>query len=254
MATTAVPADVALEPGLLVSIEGISGVGKTYLTHKLAEQLRATDPNSSAMILEEFSQRTADGHNLGHELLRALKHAAHPDPFLRGGHPASETLLLMAIKTHDYEIARAALQQGRLVLEGRSLHSTAVYQSLILHPADDDAAHRRARQILDQARQWRPGPALTILVRDDLATAIRRAEQRDATACTREHKQLHARADAVFAQLAADEPNRTRILDRRTGDAAQAISRMHAWIEDLRRERHDRRPSADAANAGPRVR
>lgn len=40
----------------------------------------------------------------------------------------------------DFERCRDALTVGRLVLEGRSVHSTAVYQSLIVTD-DDEAAH-----------------------------------------------------------------------------------------------------------------
>ncbi|HEX2419219.1 MAG TPA: hypothetical protein VHJ83_14050 [Micromonosporaceae bacterium] len=41
-------------------------------------------------------------------------------------------MLLLAIKMLDYEECVApALRRGQLALEGRSIHSTAVYQSLV---------------------------------------------------------------------------------------------------------------------------
>jgi dTMP kinase len=214
--------------GLLVSVEGISGVGKTHLTTMLVDRLpTACQP----VLIQEFSQRPrASGHDLGRDLLRALIDAAHGDHFLRGGHPATETLLLLlAIKMHDYEAhAVPALRRGRLVLEGRSIHSTAVYQSLITNPADDEAAYQHARAILALAERWRPPPDLTILLIDDVTTALQRAEQRDARAYTPEQRQLHGRAAVLFERLAEADPQRIPIVDRRQLGPDEAV----AWMAD----------------------
>jgi thymidylate kinase len=56
------------------------------------------------------------------------------------GFPRSGTLFLLATKMHDFEVTLPHLLTGRTVIEGRSVHSTAVYQSLIIHPDDDQAA------------------------------------------------------------------------------------------------------------------
>lgn len=223
-----------LSPGLLVSTEGVNGVGKTYLVGQVAAQLARDSANAVPVIVEEFSRRAHGGNDLGRQILRALVDASGRDRFLRGGHPASETMLLLAIKTHDYEASRDALTAGRLVLEGRSLHTVAVYQSLILHPDDDDAAHEHARQILALAACWRPLPDLTILVTDDVAAAVRRAEQRDAIPYTPEQWRLHRRAAALFDRLAGDDPDRIRVLDRRTTDAEHAATQMRDWIDTYR--------------------
>ncbi len=180
--------------GALVSTESINGVGKTYLISQVAAALRDAGTEATPLIVEEFSRRAHD----------------------------------------DYETVRDALQQDRLVLEGRSLHTVAVYQSLILHPDDDAAAHDQARQILVLAASWRPLPDLTILVTDDVDTAVRRAEQRDGTPYTPQQWRLHHRAATLFDRLATDEPDRIRVLDRRTIDAAPAIARMRDWIAGCR--------------------
>ncbi len=137
-----------------MSIEGISGAGKTYLARRLLE----VDPALAAetVAIEEFSRRPGHG-DLGHDLLNGLKGAAAGDPLLRGGQPAAETLLLLAIKAHDYEEhCVPALRQGRIVLEGRSLHCVAVYQSLILHPGHRHI-HHRAAALYDRMAVHAPG-------------------------------------------------------------------------------------------------
>ncbi len=88
--------------GQLLSIEGLSGVGKTHLTARLLA--RYVNPERP-VLLEEFSQRPqAARRDLGRDLLRALINAAGGDTFLRGGHPGAETLLLLAIKMFDFEL------------------------------------------------------------------------------------------------------------------------------------------------------
>lgn len=214
-----------------MSTEGINGVGKTYLVNQVAAELaRAADLDAAPLIVEEFSRRAHHGNDLDREILRALIDASGGDRFLQGGYPASETLLLLAIKTHDYEAVREALRSGRLVLEGRSLHTVAVYQSLILHPDDDNAAHDQARQILTLAGCWRPLPDLTILLTDDTATAVRRAEQRDNIPYTAAQWRLHHRAAALFDLLATDDPDRIRVLDRRQINDDHAVGWMCSWI------------------------
>lgn len=215
--------------GLLVSVEGITGVGKTYLT----TLLRTPGTTGRPVILDEFSQRAKSDHSdLGRDLLRALIDAAAGDRFLRGGYPGAETLLLLAIKMHDYESCLPTLRHGDLVLEGRSLHTVAVYQSLITHPDNDPQTLTEARALLRLAQQWRPLPDLTILITDDVPTALDRAQQRDDRRYPPEQWRLHHRAAALFTQLADDDPTRTHILDRRTLDTRDAVRLMKTWIRE----------------------
>jgi hypothetical protein len=52
--------------GLLVSAEGVSGTGKTYLTHRLLDD--NPDIAADAVVIDEFSRRPRGG-DLGHDLL-----------------------------------------------------------------------------------------------------------------------------------------------------------------------------------------
>jgi dTMP kinase len=219
--------------GMLVSTEGITGVGKTYLTARL----RAESPDfaAGALIIEESSRRPARGE-LGHDLLHSLMSAAGGDPFLRGGQPAGETLLLLAIKTYDYEAYCApALHRGQLVLEGRSMHCVAVYQSLILHPGDDQQAYDEMRAILEIAARWRPLPDLTFLITDDVNAAVERAERRDRIIFSPEHRRFHHRAAALFDRLASDGPSAVTVVNRRHLSSDDAIALMQARINERQR-------------------
>jgi dTMP kinase len=221
----------ATPQGALVSIEGLNGVGKTYLTGRL---LAALPPDQRPTVVEEFSRRhtiTDPGGALGRHLLRALVGAADGDPFLRGGLPRSETLLLLAIKIHDYEASLPALRSGRTVIEGRSVHSVAVYQSLILEH-DNIRAAAVARQILTTATMLRPLPDLTVLVVDEPTTAVHRAENRDGTTYTPEQWHLHHRAAELFDHVARTDPGHVRILDRREHDTDALVDTLRRWTAD----------------------
>ena len=215
--------------GALISIEGLNGVGKTYLTGRVVEMTARHE--RPPVVIEEFSRRTAtNGRDLGRQLLRSLVTASHGERFLRAGFPRSETLLLLAIKMHDFETTVAALRAGHTVIEGRGIHSTAVYQSLIMNPDDDEAAAAAAAQLLGATAQWRPLPDLTIVITDDVHSAVGRAETRDAITYTAEQWQLHRRAAALFERLAAQDPEHVRLLDRREHDTDNLVAIISGWI------------------------
>jgi hypothetical protein len=114
-----------------VSVEGISGAGKTSLTKLAIAQLVAAGHQVTG--INDFSARSAtEGADLGREFLHALIGAADGDRFLRGGHLHAETLLLLAIKTYDYEATTQAASAGQITIDGRSLDTTAVYQSVLI--------------------------------------------------------------------------------------------------------------------------
>jgi dTMP kinase len=214
----------------LVSIEGLNGVGKTYLTGMLVD---AWDTEPAPLVLEEFSARADGRADLGRAILGTLFRAAGGDPFLRSGHPGAETLSLLAVKMFDYERSLDALRAGRPVLEGRSIHSTAVYQSLIASPDSDEMAYSHATALLDLAGSWRPLPDLTVLVIDDVEAAISRAERRDDRTYTPQQRHIHRRAAAMYARLALVDQRRIAVLDRRVDDADRLVARMRTLIAGL---------------------
>jgi dTMP kinase len=211
--------------GLLISVEGLNGVGKTYLTTRLTRLLPAPP-----LVLEDLAARNDRGSDLGAVIIRTLFSAAAGDPFLRSGHPGAETLALLAVKMFDFERCRASLANGQLVLEGRSEYSTAVYQSLICHPDDDNAAREHACALLALAAAWRPLPDLTILITDDTSAALRRAQRRDGRTYNTEQRRIHQRAAVLYARLAHDGPARMPVLDRRTLNTGQLVAEMARLI------------------------
>ena len=225
----AVPCPRPCGRGPLVSVEGITGVGKSYLTSRTVEAL-----GDKPLVLDGFSRRAPERPELGEALLRALRGASGTDPFLRGGTPLAEALLLLAIKRHDLDAVIPELSGGRTVIEGRGVDTTAVCQALQLHPGAPDAALDEAAALLDLAASFRPLPDLTILVTDDTSAAIDRAQRRDKLTFTAEQAAFMREACALYERLAATDRARYRVVDRRSVGEDEAAGQIRAWIHDAR--------------------
>jgi dTMP kinase len=136
----------------------------------------------------------------------------------------------MAVKRHDLDTVLPDLAGGQAVVEGRSVDTTAVCQALLLHPDDPDAALRTATDLLDLASSYRPLPDLTILVTDDPSEALERAQRRDRCVFTGEQADFMRKASALFERLAATDPARYRVVDRRHVDEHEATEQIRTWI------------------------
>ncbi|WP_158558062.1 thymidylate kinase [Spongiactinospora gelatinilytica] len=209
-------------PGHLLAIEGLSGTGKTFLTTHAIARLGPRAPH----VLDDFSQRLGRS-DLGSRIITEL--AASGDRFLRGGLPASETLLLLAVQMHAYEVAQPHLHRGHDVLEGRSVHAVAVYQAVLRHPDDPNQALGHARMLIELAAAWRPLPDRVLLITDDVPAALARVEARDGRTHTREELRLHHLADQLYTSFAAEDQARFHILDRRTTQPARALDEVTRW-------------------------
>jgi dTMP kinase len=224
---TVTPAGHSCLRGPLISADGIPGVGKTYLTNRAVAAL-----DDKPLVLGGFSQRANGRPGLGEALLYAVREASAGDPFLRGGSPMAEALILLAIKRHDLDAVLPELSRGRAVIEGRSVDTTAVCQALLLHPGDGDAVLDTATALLELASSYRPLADLTILVTDEPHEAIERAQRRDHCVFTSEQAAFMRQAAALHERLAAADPERYRVIDRRTIGEHEAAELIREWVHD----------------------
>jgi dTMP kinase len=196
-------------PAWWVTVEGIEGVGKTYLAGQLAARL-----GRGCRLLGEVTD--AASGSLTSQVITALSRTG--DLWLRTGHPVTETLALLALKVAEYERFQAHGGEDGIVLEDRGIDSVAIYQALVLAGAGaPDTAIRQAMELVyATAARWRPPPDRTILLVDDTATCLSRLQERTGAAVSRQDQALVARAAELYARQAAREPERFRVI-RRTG-------------------------------------
>ncbi|WP_152363215.1 thymidylate kinase [Microlunatus speluncae] len=221
---------------LWVSIEGMNGVGKSTAARAAAAAL-----GSRCLLLDELTDQAHD--TMPGRVIAAL--AAGGDVYLRTGHPAAETLALLALKVREAErLSSANLTDVDVALEDRGLDSVAVCQAAILsiHHGTTDAG-RLARSVLDTARRWCRLPDATIWLTGDAAECTARFSARIGRTLTPEDLQVIHRAAELYEVLAADEPDRYTAIDT-TGLTPQEVA---AAVERTVRQLVERREVANVA-------
>jgi dTMP kinase len=207
-----------------VSVEGVNGVGKTYLTRRLAEQL-----GPECVRVAEVTDQAGD--RLPGRVIDVLSSAG--DTFLRTGHPLTETFALLALKVREYEHLQAttgtrAAGPG-LVVEDRGVDTVAVYQAVILGgdaPLEELCA--LARRIQAAVGRWRPPPDHSVLLLDDLEVCLGRMQARLGRRLSPGERTLVARVEQLYQRLAASEPRRWWVVDRRGRDEEQTLNSIAA--------------------------
>jgi dTMP kinase len=195
------------QPGILCSFEGISGVGKSYLTNALKTLMTDVPVTFVSEVVDRC------GRELDRDIIGIL--SASGDRFFRGGRPRTETFLLLALKMFDFE-ARIAplLAEGHLVIEDRSIDTIAIYQALILHPEEPEQQLRTAREIYALASCWRQPPQVTFLIEDHFDVALARVEQREKQRLTEDEVAVLRQASSLYTQYARAYPSRMVPLHR----------------------------------------
>jgi dTMP kinase len=207
---------------LWVAIEGIEGVGKTYLGERLWAHL-----GPRCMFIREVTEQRAP--TVADQVVTALSAAG--DVFLRTGHPLTETFALLALKAHAYSQALAAVAASKdtpgIVLEDRGPDTVAVYQPAILQPlASASHAYELTRLICATIERWRPLPDLAVLIVDDVEVCAQRFASRLGRPVQADELALMRRASELYARQAAAEPGRFHVVDRRGRSEVQTLAEL----------------------------
>jgi dTMP kinase len=209
-----------------VSVEGLNGVGKTFLTSRLAARLGPT-----CRVLSELTDHGPDG--LTGRVIAAMSRPG--GTFLRTGHPLTETFALLALKVYEYEHLRRTREPNAApVVEDRGPDTVAVYQAAIMTAGQPHAAAAGlVEAILSAAAMWRPLPDVTLLLVDDLDTCIDRFAARLGTAVDLADREMLSRVDRLYRDLAAAHPHRFRIINRAGRTADDVLAEMHAHCRTI---------------------
>jgi len=205
--------------GILASLEGISGCGKTYLISKLQDEWRDTN----ATFIVELSDRKSE--RLDQKIIEALYQTN--DRFFRGGSPRTETFLLLALKVFDYETTIIeALNKGEIVIEDRSIDTIAVYQSIMLCLGQPERMLDTANEIYALAAKWRYPPDITFLIEDEFDIAVDRAQTKVGRIFTDDELDILHNAAHVYSEYASQHADRIVRLDRRKMDKHQIVEKI----------------------------
>ena len=202
--------------GRFITLEGGEGVGKSTQLKALAAALRGRG-------LDVVETREPGG-SPGAEAIRKL--LLHEQNWT----PEAEALLFAAARAdHVARTIKPALEAGRWVLSDRFLDSSIAYQGGAGGLGFD--VIRRLHQVGSHGFL----PDRTLLLRLPEGVASRRASRRDvegADLIGGRDADYHRDVAAAFERLAAEEPERYRIIEA-AGSAEAVTARLLAALDDL---------------------
>jgi len=191
--------------GVLITLEGVEGSGKTTQCARLAKRLR----EDGHRVLET---REPGGTPLA-ERIRSLLLGTTAD--MDDGEPITaecEALLVFACRSqHVSHVIEPAVREGVIVLCDRFVDSTLAYQGY------GRGLNVQALRALNRFATYGLTPALTLLFDLPVHAGLTRRRRNDLelNRLDRETKQFHERVRRGFLALAAKEPRRVKVLDAR---------------------------------------
>lgn len=209
------------ERGCFISLEGGEGTGKTTQIAHLKAHLEARG-------LDVIATREPGGTPAA-EAIRALLVSGAVNRWT----PMSEALLLYAARHDHYrQTIEPALVRGIWVISDRFADSTMAYQGLCqgLGAATVDALHAAVLGNFE--------PDLTLILDLPVEVALTRANHRNANGdgssedrYERMGIDFHERLRQAFLTIAADNPDRCRVIDA-DGDPEVVAGRIRAAVDE----------------------
>lgn len=217
--------------GKLLSLEGISGTGKTYYRKKLEEKFQNC-PN--VVFIKEIFDEAQEG--LGEKIFSALYHTK--DRFFNMGVPRTETMLLLGRSMYKYESSiKEELEKGNIVIEDRSIDTISIYQAILIAQETDENPLKIAEEIYEFAKKFREVPQKTFLFHGDSQLAIHRAEVRDNNNYKPEEVTLLKRVDKLYELYSRQHPDRFIKCNIKEESEEQIFSKIVDEIKEHIKER-----------------
>ena len=193
--------------GVLITMEGVEGSGKSTQLLRLSEHLRT-------LGLPLTVSKEPGGTPLGRDLRRLL---LEPHPSGDVWCAESELLLFYADRAqHLAQVVRPALEEGHVVLVDRFEDSTRAYQGA--QGVADTAMDRLRDLVVGRLR-----PHLTLLLDVDPEQSLKRVEIRNLalggafveSRFDEEHLDFHRKVRARFLSIAKADPQRVAVIPAR---------------------------------------
>ena len=193
--------------GLLISVEGVEGSGKSTHCRLLGQWLTVRG-------LEVVLTSEPDGTPLGSAIRWIFEQDGMPPT------PLTQTFLFMAARQqHVAQVIRPALARGAVVVSDRYADATLAYQGF------GGGMELETIRDLNALATGGVMPDLTILLDLDPAEGIRRISDRPLDAFEKMDMGFHHRVRGGYLEIARAEKNRVVVLS-----AAQPKDALHAAV------------------------
>jgi dTMP kinase len=204
--------------GHFITIEGGEGAGKSTQLKRLAEEIRSRG--------HDVIETREPGGSPGAEAIRHLLLEGEGDRWT----PETEALLFAAARAdHVAKLIKPALQQGKWVLCDRFLDSSLAYQG-----GASGVGTETIRQLHEIGSNGLL-PDRTLLLQLPAEAAAARARRRDHDGTDRiggRGNRYHEDVASAFAEIAAGEPNRFRIVEA-DAEPEEVTQGLLAALQDL---------------------
>ncbi len=211
--------DAADGRGRFITLEGPEGSGKTTAARHLASWLRSRD-------VPTVLTHEPGGTPLGEEIRRIVLHMRGMSDDLD---PRTDALLYAAGRAqHVARVIRPALERGDWVVCARYVDSSFAYQGVGY--GNDMAELRRLQEFATFGLR----PDLTLLLDVPVEVGLERTRRRTEWNRFEDTEQVafFESVRAAYLRLAADEPDRFRIVDG-SGSVEEADDAIRAHVEPL---------------------
>jgi len=214
--------------GLLITLEGIDGSGKSTAARHIASRLHELMPEERLVFTAEPTMGEA-GRILRSQLSLPMEDNDVPSPAWH----MKELFLFMA--DHADHLARLidpSIKEGSIVISDRYADSTAAYQGVTLRGLVPDPV----QWIRSIYRPWNLLPDMTLLFALDPELALKRIRSRPEQEKF-ERPGFLREVEGNFRRLAAQEPERFVLIDASQDPECVVREAMRA-ILDLVSKRH----------------
>lgn len=161
--------------GLLITLEGCSGVGKTFNANLFLDR-------DDVVVISEISQ-SIQPNFIDIDILNIInKINRTSDIFFLNAEPKTTFALLLAKYIHNYEtIIKPALKEGKSVVCDRGIDSPALLQAILMlsDSYSDTEALEQYQILLKLAGEFVFLPNITLILEDEFSSCLERLVSRE---------------------------------------------------------------------------
>ncbi len=192
--------------GKLITIEGISGIGKSFYFNELEKKVT----NSNVIFNKEITNDNLEGINKKiFEILTSTN-----NPFFDLGNPKMETLLIASKQANDEEyFILPSLLAGKSVISDRGYDTICILEGILFSLKYGRDPLYYSNEIYNKLSFFNRIPDKTILLVGNVDEAIKRAEFRNKKTYNLVEKDILKKSYELFIEFSKMYSDRFEIID-----------------------------------------
>lgn len=203
-----------MKKGLFISLEGCSGVGKTYTASQFKN-------DNDIVVVSEVSQCNNSFNNKVVEVVQQINPTK--DIFFLNAEPYTTFALLLSTYIYSYKtIIIPALSKGKIVISDRGIDSLALLQAILISTADKSNALQTYEKLLSLILDFCFLPDYTLILNDNFNDCILRLTEREKINLTEKERRFLLDSYNLYHSI----PDDGRIKHVRNQDAVCYIEQI----------------------------